>query len=366
MNLSEIGQICSMNLKQKHISILLVIALLFSNCRQAVKQVAEKTKKPLNIILLIGDGMGLAQISAASVINGGLFLDLISIVGLVKTSSADDYITDSAAGATAYSTGEKTYNGAIGLGADSLPRITILELAEQKGLSTGLISTCSVTHATPGSFFGHQKDREMHKEIANDFYGKNIDFMAGTGKPYFDMLKLQNQYKYKVVTGKGPFIFDALSQHIWFYNDSIHPPKVAERGNWLPDATNAGINYLSNNKKGFFLMVEGSQIDWGGHDNDLAYMASELIDFDKAVKAAIDFAKKDGNTLVIITADHETGGLSLNAGSLAGKKVEASFASTHHSGVMVPVYAYGPGAEQFQGTMENTNVFKKMKQLYGF
>jgi alkaline phosphatase len=344
--------------------------LLFSNCHQGAQKlgekVAEKVKKPLNIILLIGDGMGLAQISAASVINGGLALELFSVIGLVKTSSADDYITDSAAGATAYSIGEKTYNGAIGLGADSMPEMTIVELAEKNGLATGLISTCSVTHATPASFFAHQKDREMHEGIATDFYGKGIDFMAGTGKPYFDMTKLKDQYHYQVVTGKGPFTFDAMSQHIWFYNDSIHPPKALERGPWLLDATNAGISYLSHHKKGFFLMVEGSQIDWGGHNNDLAYMASELVDFDHVVKAVLDFAKKDGNTLVIVTADHETGGLSLDAGSLAKKQVTPHFSSTHHTGIMVPIFAYGPGAELFQGTMENTDVFKKMKSLYGF
>ncbi len=350
---------------KKYLSLLLALSLLFSSCHQGAKVITEKAKKPLNIILLIGDGMGLAQISAASVMNGGLALEMFTVIGLVKTSSADDYITDSSAGATAYSTGEKTYNGAVGLGADSLPRITLVELAEKNGLSTGLVSTCTITHATPGSFFGHQKSRDMHKEIAGDFYGKGIDFVAGTGKPYFDLNRLTDDH-YKIVTGKGPFTFDPLSKHIWFYNDSIDPPKVAERGPWLLDATNAGISVLTHNKKGFFLMVEGSQIDWGGHDNDLNYMASELVDFDKAVKAALDFAKKDGNTLVIVTADHETGGLSLNGGSLAAKKIEGSFASTHHSGIMVPVFAFGPGAEQFQGIMENTDIFKKMKSLYGF
>ncbi len=353
-----------MSIKSRYISFLAAIAVLFTNCNQGAKTIGEKVKKPLNIILLIGDGMGLAQISAASVISGGLALDLIQAIGLVKTSSADDYITDSAAGATAYSTGEKTYNGAIGVGMDSLPRTTILELAEKNGLSTGLISTCSVTHATPASFFGHQKDREMHTQIASDLYGKGIDFIAGTGKPYFDMAKLQKEYQ--VSMGQGPHDFKVSAKHFWFFNDSIHPPKVAERGPWLRNATKAGMSYLAGNKKGFFLMVEGSQIDWGGHDNDLNYIVTELIDFDKAVKEAIDFAKADGNTLVIITADHETGGLSLNSGSIAKRQVEGSFASTHHSGIMVPVYAFGPGAERFQGTMENTDIFKRMRELYGF
>ncbi len=343
---------------------MMVIALLFSNCQRGAKVIAEKAKKPLNIILMIGDGMGLAQISSASVMNGGLTLEFFSMIGLVKTSSSDDYITDSAAGATAYSTGEKTYNGAIGLGPDSLARVTILELAEKNGLSTGLISTCSVTHATPASFFAHQKDREMHKEIAAEFYAKGIDFMAGTGKPYFDMDQLKKYYE--VYTGKGPYTVDAKKKHAWFFNDSIHPPKAVERGPWLLDATNAGMSYLANNKKGFFLMVEGSQIDWGGHNNDFPYMVSELVDFDKAIKAALDFAKKDGNTLVIVTADHETGGLSLDAGSIAKRQITPHFSSTHHSGIMVPVFAYGPGSELFQGTMENIDIFKKMKALYGF
>lgn len=340
----------------------MAIVLLFSNCGSGAKIVGEKMQKPLNIILMIGDGMGLAQISAASFINGGLALDMFLEIGLLKTSSGDDYITDSAAGATAYSAGVKTYNGAIGVGMDSLPRVTILELAEEKGLSTGLISTCSVTHATPGSFFGHQVNREMHHEIAKDFYRKGVDFVAGTGKPYFDMDSLRKD-GYQLHFGASSAGFDVNKKHFWFFNDSIDAPKVKERGEWLKDATVKGIEHLSANRKGFFLMVEGSQIDWGGHDNDFQYTISELIDFDKAVKAAVEFAKKDGNTLVIVTADHETGGLSLDHGDLVKKTITHHYSSTHHSGIMVPVYAYGPGAAFFKGTNENTEVFKVMKML---
>ena len=113
-------------------------------------------------------------------------------------------------------------------------------------------------------------------------------------------------------------------------------------------------------------MVEGSQIDWGGHANDFNYTVSELIDFDQAVRAALEFAQRDGNTLVLVTADHETGGLSLDAGSLANKTIIHNYSSTHHSGIMVPIYAYGPGSELFTGTQENTDVFMKMKSLFGF
>lgn len=337
---------------------------MFVNCGSGMKVVAKKVGKPLNVILMIGDGMGLAQISAASFLYGGLTLDEFLDIGLLRTSSGDDYITDSAAGATAYSTGEKTFNGAIGVGMDSLARVTLLELAERKGLSSGLISTCSVTHATPGSFFGHRINREMHTQIAEDFYGKGIDFVAGTGKPYFDINRLQKD-GYHVQTGSSIQTWDKSAKQFWFYNDSIHPPKCAERGNWLAEVTGAGIQHLSQNKKGFFLMVEGSQIDWGGHDTDFNYTVTELRDFDLAIKVALDFAKKDGNTLVIVTADHETGGLSLDAGTLNPRTIVHHYASTHHSGIMVPVYAFGPGSAFLKGTHENTEVFKVMKLMLG-
>lgn len=353
-----------MNMSRKSLSVLVAISILMMNCNAGAKVLTDKVKKPLNIILMIGDGMGLSQISAASFLFGGLTLDQLIDIGLIKTSSGDDYITDSAAGATAYSTGEKTYNGAIGVDMNKMPLKNIIELIEQKGLSSGLISTCSITHATPASFFAHQPDREMHQAIANDFYGKGIDFVAGTGKPYFDMARLVID-GYTIHNGPDFGSERTTGKQFWFYNDSIHPPKADERGPWLSAATKKGIECLSTNKNGFFLMVEGSQIDWGGHDNDFNYVMSELYDFDKAVCAAIEFARKDGNTLVIVTADHETGGLSLDKGTFEPKGIEHHFSSTHHSGVMVPLYAFGPGAEQFRGTHENTEVYVRMKTLFG-
>jgi len=347
---------------KKQVALVLILSILQWNCGSAAKVISSQLEKPLNIIFLIGDGMGLAQIFAASVINGGLTLDLFDNIGFLKTSSADDFITDSAAGATAFSIGQKTYNGAIGLDADSIAQKTLTEQAEEKGLATGLIATCSVTHATPASFYAHQKSRQMHKEIANDFYGKGIDFVAGSGKPYFNLEKLMAE-GYYVQTGKN-FQEKKFDKTFWFYNDSIETPNAIERGNWLAEATKQGVNHLQNNKKGFFLMVEGSQIDWGGHNNDFDYMVSELIDFDKAIKVAYEYAKVNKNTLVIVTADHETGGLSINGGSLKNKTItKPKFATDHHSAIMVPVYAFGPGAEKFRGTMENTAIYKNIKTL---
>ena len=348
-------------IKYKATAIVLLLCILNWNC-QAPKAIVQVNQKPLNIILLIGDGMGLAQISAASFTNGGLFIDLFKIIGLIQTSSSDDYITDSAAGATAYSTGCSTYNGAIGVGPDSLKRITIIEQAEQKGLSTGLIATCSITHATPAAFYAHQINREMHSAIASDIYAQNIDFIAGSGKPYFDLNQL-NKAQYALHTGTQTPTVKPGEKLCWFYNDSINMPKAPQRGPWLQQATTLALQQLSSNAKGFFLMVEGSQIDWGGHNKDFNYTNTELKDFDLAVGAALDYAKSHGNTLVIVTADHETGGLSLNHGDLKNKTLETHYASGHHSGIMVPIYAYGPGAEQFMGTYKNTEVHTKIKTL---
>lgn len=342
---------------------MLAVCFLGLNCGSGAHLVARGMTKPLNVILLIGDGMGLAQISAAAVLNGGLSLDLFRIIGLLRTSSASDYITDSAAGATAFSCGIKTYNGAIGVNPDTLQVSTLLELAEKKGMSTGLVVSSSITHATPASFFAHQKDRELHLQIAGDFYGKGIDFAAGGGKPFFSMEKLK-QDGYFVHTGNiGPSEPINSSKLCWFYSDSTEVPAAKIRGNWIERASAAALDHLKTNRNGFFLMIEGSQIDWGGHNNDLDYTLSELIDFDRAVRLALDFAKTNGNTLVIVTADHETGGLSLPAGNLKDKKVEGMYATTHHTGIMVPVYAFGPGAEAFSGTQENTAVFHHITEL---
>ncbi|MPM89416.1 hypothetical protein SDC9_136525 [bioreactor metagenome] len=140
-------------------------------------------------------------------------------------------------------------------------------------------------------------------------------------------------------------------------------PEAKERGNYLPEATMAAVDILDNNKKGFFLMVEGSQIDWAGHKNDAAMMAREMIDFDKTIGAVLDYAEKDGNTLVVVTADHETGGLALIGGDIAGKKVKTNYALKNHSGIPVPVFAYGPGAEEFMGFMQNIDFKNKISKL---
>ena len=330
----------------------------------------KKGAKPDNIILLIGDGMGVAQIQAGMTVNNGqLYISLFRIAGFSKTHSENNYITDSAAGGTALSTGKKTHNGYIAMSPEGETLKTILEYAEDKGKSTGLVSTSSITHATPASFIAHQKSRNLYENIAADFLKTDIDVFIGGGYDNFANRK-DNQNLISDLKEKGYYVDSVLNSDMASEASSIalllapeHLPPFDERGNMLPLASNLAIKKLNENKKGFFLMIEGSQIDWGGHANNTEYIVGEMLDFDYTVGEALKFAAKDKKTLIIVTADHETGGMTVNAGDYKSGEVDAKYTTKKHSGVMVPIFAYGPGAENFGGIMDNTEVFSKMKAL---
>lgn len=329
----------------------------------------EAQDGPKNIILLIGDGMGLTQITAGMIANKNqLELERFPYVGLIKTSSSDALITDSAAGATAFSAGKKTYNGAIGVDSDKKSVETILEIAGDRDIKTGLVATSSITHATPASFFAHQPSRSMDEAIAMDMLSAPVDFFIGGGKDFFEnradslnlLDSLQNQ-GFKIYDGVEGITVDSKERVAGFIAPKQPKSMLEGRGNFLPEASQKAIDYL-NSGEGFFLMIEGSQIDWAGHANDSEGIVAEMLDFDKAIKAALDFAEKDGNTLVIVTADHETGGYSIIGGDKDGK-VEGAFSTGHHTPALIPVFAYGPGAEKFSGFYENTAIFDKMLEL---
>lgn len=335
---------------------------------------AQKEEKVQNIILLIGDGMGAAEVYAAYTVNKGfLNLERSQYIGFSKTSSADNYITDSGAGGTAIATGKKTCNAFIAVDPDTISLKTILEIAEDNGLSTGLVVSCAITHATPASFIAHRVSRYDSLELAADFLKTEIDIFIGGGRKFFeeraDGLNLSDSLRkngYSIV-----YDLDSISEedknNIGCFVADKHPASVLDgRGNYLVEATKLSLSRLNENTKGFFIMIEGSQIDWGGHSNNISYQTGEMIDFDKAVGEAMDFADKNPGTLVIVTADHETGGLALVGGDISKGLVEARYSTDMHTGVMVPVFAYGTGAEEFAGIYENTEIFHKMVRLFGF
>jgi alkaline phosphatase len=365
------------------IAILLLGVLTFFLCCCSKKEESTQSSdypaqvkpgRPTKIILMIGDGMGTAQIFAGLTANKGkLNIERCTAIGFHKSQSFDQYITDSGAGATALSTGSKTNNLFIGVDATKVSRPTILEIAESHKLATGMVVTSSITHATPAAFIAHQVSRTMVEEIAMDFLKTDIDVFIGGGKKYFNqrkdgknLLDSLRKRSYQVVESFAEITKISSGKLAGFTSDDEPITMINGRGPQLIQGTQTALNILNKNSNGFFLMVEGSQIDWGSHNNDAAYMTSELIDFDNAIGAALDFAQRDGNTLVIITGDHETGGLSLINGDMKTGTIETNFASKNHTGVMIPVFAYGPGAERFIGIYENASIFDKMISAFGF
>jgi len=319
-------------------------------------------RSPKNIILFIGDGMGTAQIYAGMTKNDHpLALEKFPFSGFSKTYSADNYITDSGAGGTALACGIKTNNGMIGVRPDSTAISSIMAIAHNNGLATGVISTSAVTHATPASFVAHNADRGNYEDIAKDFLNGTVDLFIGGGENHFRLRKDSADLTLKLKEQGFDVVYtlDDLkkseSKKIAGLLAKEHMPTVIEgRSGALAEMTGKAIETLSKNKHGFVLMVEGSMIDWGGHEKNIDYLVSEMIDLDKAIGVAMNFASGDRNTLIVVTADHETGGLALTGGSLTDHKLEVSFAGGDHTGVMVPVFSYGPGAEKFSGIHENT------------
>jgi alkaline phosphatase len=359
-----------------------------SGTRVSSKSVTEPNKKrPKNIILMIGDGMGITQITAGYYMNKGkLNLIQFPFVGLHINYPKEDstIITDSAAGATAFSIGEKTYNAAIGVDSLGNPKETILETAEKNGYATGLVATCNIQHATPASFIAHVKSRADYEPISLDFLKTDIDLFIGGGKQFFDNRKTDNRNLLTEFAAKGYQVTDWTKEDIdkvtinkkkFIYLTANNQPLTAEQGrDYLPFASKMACNFLQkSSQKGFFMMIEGSQIDWGGHAGNSNYIINEMLDFDKAVGEVLEFAKRDGNTLVIVTADHETGGYALIKGSKWGKVV-GSFGdnkpdkngSIYHTADFIPVFAFGPGAEAFTGVYQNTEIYHKMKAAFGF
>jgi alkaline phosphatase len=332
----------------------------------------SKTRKPKNVIYLIGDGMGLNQLYAGMTANGGtLNIERCTHTGLAKTYSANSYITDSAAGGTALATGSKTNNGMIGMNADSVAVKSVLSAAEEAGMATGLVATVRITHATPASFYAHQISRNMYEEIAAEMLTSGVDFFVGGGRKNFEVRKDSLNYSdslrnvdynivYSIDSVQAPVLlpFGALCA------DS-DMPQARERGNFLPQAVDLAIKSLDARADGFFLMVEGSQIDYQGHGNNTEGVVDEVLDFDRAIKVALDFAERDGETLVVITADHETGGMTILNGSYADSTVVAQFNTGGHTGTMVPIYSFGPCADQFTGIMENTEIPLRIKSILG-
>lgn len=349
------------------------LAMLFLACQPEQtaenQQTAEETTKPKNVILMIGDGMGVSQISAGMISNDWkLQLERCTDFGFIKTYSANALITESAAGATAFSTGQKTYNGAIGVDTDTNSLSNIFELLYPKGYITGLVATSSIVHATPAAFYAHQGYRKWYENIALDLMNSQVNAFSGGGTKFFlereDERNLVEEWSEKdFVLVNDPFELSGhTDKRVGYLGAEDGMPRMLDgRGDFLNKSTEAILNRFEAMNKPFMMMIEGSQIDWGGHANDGEYIRTEMMDFDQAIKTVLDYAEKDGETLVVITADHETGGFSITGGE--PDSLAYAFTSGQHTPVLIPVFAYGPGSDAFSGIYENTDIFEKIRSL---
>ena len=319
---------------------------------------------------MIGDGMSLMHVYSAWTANRGkLYLDNSQAVGLSKTYCVDKLITDSGAGGTAIATGQKTKYHYVGVDPQGNELPSLITLSKQKGMSTGIAVTCRLWDATPADFCCHNVDRDDEFDLVADYVECGADYVVGGGAEKFEN-RPDGRNIFQELEAKGYQVARSWEEaqalkngKIFAVTDKRDTPVPAERGDRLALSALKGMDIMDKNKKGFFMMIEGSQLDDYGHFNDLDLLMQETHDFDRTVGKVFEWAAKDGETLVVVTADHETGGLTLVDGDLQKGEIKCKFSTGSHSGVMVPVYAFGPGAEHFTGLYENTDIFHKIATL---
>ena len=353
-------------MKRYLMAVCLAVALLMTGC-------TRQEKAPRNVILIVGDGMGVAQVYASVVAAGAdnsAFLRF-PVTGFSRTYSRNHYRTDSAAGGSALTTGEKMDNYHVNWGPDSTRYNTLFDDAFAAGKSTGFVVTSDAMDATPASTYGHVPYRKMYDTLSLQMAQCNHSVMVGGGSKYFLPCNRKDGLNpLDTLTRRGYTVTFSLDSLMAFEGERIvalpyegDPPAAPSRGTMLRDASVKVINLLERNKKGFAMLIEGSQIDWACHNNDSAYMRAELADFELMLHAVLDYAAQEGNTLVVVTADHETGGLTLPDGNIEQGTNDVRYLWGSHTGCMVPVLAFGPGAEQFSGIQQNTDIPRKIRAL---
>ena len=313
-----------------------------------------------NIIFLIGDGMGLEQVSCAWVLNHGkLNLDNMSHVGLSRTWCTNELITDSGAGGTALAAGQKTAYSHVGTAPDTTDLYSILVDAAKVGKKTGTVVTCHFADATPCDFCCHNEFRYNQDDLIADYVTCGVDYLAGGGLDWFtlnrkdgrDITKEMADAGYTVALTEEELMAAGLPVIGILSPDNL--PVAGERGDLFRRMVGQGLKELSANEEGFVMMIEGSCIDDWLHGNDIEKAMEELLDFDRTLGDVLEFAAKDGHTLVVVTADHNTGAITLQDGNLEKGEIGVHFGSESHNGIAVPVYAWGPGSEKFTGIREN-------------
>jgi len=404
----------------RSVVILLAWAVVVSCATLSQQALAQEP--PTRVILIIGDGAGASYWTAAAFAADSLAVERFPVMGLVDTRASDSKTTDSAAAATALSTGVRTYNGAIGVDPDGNSVTTVLTVAQSRGMATGLVATSSITHATPAAFASHVPDRNMEWEIARQLADANVDVILGGGRRFFDpthrpdsldlLSSLAAHYSYVETAAELASLQTKELDKLLGLFAAEEMPAEPLRSPTLPEMTRAALEVLDHDPDGFFLMVEGSQPDWLGHDHEpLGAIVAEMLDLDRAIGVALEYQSRHPETRILVTADHETGGLAIQqarssrlltraaatADSTAAQLAEVSsfadrelatladsaawymarlsnlmrrqarqmgdssvlvarYTTDDHTSQMVPLFASGPGAEQFGGIKDNWKI----------
>jgi alkaline phosphatase len=345
-----------------------VITTLAIMLATALTAEAQEVK---NIIYLIGDGMGLASASMMQLENNyepTIFCKADN-VALQKTYSLDNRVTDSAASGTALASGHKTNNTMLGQLPDGTNVESLMELAAAKGKATGIVVTTYLQHATPGAFYAHVPSRHEYATISEQLLASDIDIAIGGGMAFFKERYGSNEAARQAIAESDFMLYESLETNLRGERvlALLADKEIENRTGYLAKATAAAINHLDNCEDGFVLMVEGSLIDGMGHGNDAKGQQGEMRDFMEAMEVAVAYAEEHPDTLVVVTADHETGGLAIISGNadfnLSEQGVEYKWSTGGHSGTMVPIYLYGTGAERINGVMENADLGAKLKAM---
>ena len=336
--------------------------------------------RPKNVILMIGDGMGVGQLSSASMMlygpDGQLAVESAPITGLVRTHAGNNLVTDSAAASTAMATGFKAPKTAISILADGRRPVTLLEAAKSSGLGTGVITTSGLADATPAGFLVHADDRYQYASIFSSILETENDvLMGGTwvhhhkakrDKEYLDLVsrvvELGTAAGYHVVRDESD-LAGARTPILALFEPrgtsaSAHGPELAVTTRFLLDA-------LGGREAGFFALVESELSDGFGHKNSISGVVEAVREFDEAVAYAVAWAEERDDTLVLVTADHDTGGLGVTDGDYEDGEAGVRWVCDMHTGQWVPLFAFGPGAEQFSGVMDNTDIGVLIAKLLG-
>jgi len=319
-----------------------------------------------NVIVMIGDGMGLEQVSCAWVLNHGkLNFDNFPVVGLSRTWCTDALITDSGAGGTAIAAGQKTAYNHVGTAADTTDLYSVLVKARELGKKTGVAVTCHFADATPCDFCCHNEYRYNQEDLIADYVDCGVDYLAGGGTDWFtsvrrtdgrNIIEEMASAGYNVALTEEELLVAELPVIGILSPDNL--PVAGERGDLFRNMVSRGLDLLSKGDNGFVMMIEGSCIDDWLHGNRIDLAMEELLDFDRTIGDVLEWAAADGHTLVVVTADHATGSLTLQDGNLEEGLIGVHFASEGHNGIAVPFYAFGPGSRAFGGIRENEDFGK--------